>query len=433
MKLFRAIRLASRLGYLMMLALVVRRRQGWYESPGHQVLVLLGTLSHARRANIRFRRIYLKVASILKFRELVHRPTIRAAIRLGGQALRTTKAEGLAAWYVSTYRRQSDVVGGMPLHTTFIFSDNDSRPMDIFAPVLVCGKHSNIVFAWEDADHAYNYTDRYGLDIESPIVDVNAVDPAVVKNLQKDGISDFLMDLQSDSWRRVNDLLKQTTPRAFIIALSLPEDDLGFCDDSLRKWLPALARIHEGNPFVTFCLLERTTLDDAHPEELMRAGVTAVRSRGLNHLSALAVVRRADAFFGAMGLFAYSALGYRKAGIYLDPAAGDAHIFEHSQWFLVRPSGTDVYKIVTGLVAAKAPYLIDDRKNTRPVVVADDDSGIAKETVPAATVRSHKLGVKYRQDAVPTVVEEQGIGLGGTAKDPSPSNARLTARSKAAA
>jgi MoaA/NifB/PqqE/SkfB family radical SAM enzyme len=384
-----------------MLALVVRRQQGWYESPGHQVLVMLGTLSHARRANIRFRRLYFRIASMLKYRELVHLPALRAAIRLGGRALRSTRAEGLAAWYLSTHRRQSAAIGGMPLHTTFLFTDDDSRPMDFFAPILSCGKHSNIVFAWEGSDPEYNYRDRYGLaahseeseDTESSINDVSRIEPDVLKELQREGVSDFLTDLQSDSWRRANDLLKHTSPRAFIIALSLPEDDLGFCDDSLREWLPTLAGIHAAYPFVTFCLLERTTLDDSDPEKLTRAGVIAVRSRGLNHLSAMAVARYADAFFGTMGLFAYSALGYRKTGIYLGPVAGDAHVSEHGQWFLVQPSETELSKIIGGLVAAHAPHLTDGRGTPDPVTAA--------QPKPAAKVASPetKAGDREKTDA----------------------------------
>ena len=138
-----------------------------------------------------------------------------------------------------------------------------------------------------------------------------------------------------DGRRTVTSFLKVAHPRAFVVALSLPEDDDGFADEALGKWLPHLHRFRQNVPRVAFCLLNRTMPSQDRDEP---ADVSPVRSLGFGLLDAVALAQAADAFIGRLDAFGLAAIGAHRPGVYIDPTSGERADAGRLVWFLADPS-----------------------------------------------------------------------------------------------
>ena len=113
--------------------------------------------------------------------------------------------------------------------------------------------------------------------------------------------------------------VKVSHPRAFVVALSLPEDEDTFCDGALGQWLPDLAAFRRQRPGAAFCLLNRTKLGQ-RPGDAFLTEVAPIRGLGFGVQEAVALARIADAFVGVLDAFGLAALSARRPGIYLDPS-----------------------------------------------------------------------------------------------------------------
>jgi len=123
----------------------------------------------------------------------------------------------------------------------------------------------------------------------------------------------------AEARRVMTQYVKISHPRAFVVALSLPEDEDSFCDGALAQWLPDLAAFRLQRPGIAFCLLNRTTLGQ-RPGEAFLAEVAPIRGLGFGVQEGVALARIADAFVGVLDVFGLAALGARRPGIYLDPS-----------------------------------------------------------------------------------------------------------------
>jgi hypothetical protein len=123
----------------------------------------------------------------------------------------------------------------------------------------------------------------------------------------------------AEARRVMTQYVKISHPRAFVVALSLPEDEDSFCDRALAQWLPDLAAFRLQRPGIAFCLLNRTTLGQ-RPGEAFLAEVAPIRGLGFGVQEGVALARIADAFVGVLDVFGLAALGARRPGIYLDPS-----------------------------------------------------------------------------------------------------------------
>ncbi len=360
MRLIRALKFLLRVSYLGAHSILMPRRLNWYESSAHRLLEVLGSVTHARQHRRLFRHAYVEVAALRKFRELVHGRDFLAEARVSDAPKGSTLVEGLQRWHVNKFKALGLRVGYNPLHTTIFLKATDARPLEMFATLLSSGQHNNISFVWNDTDVPFTYRARHSYGLEESktntesdfdtAYDLATVVPEDQILVESIGAPPARNGIQADGWRRANDLIKATAPGSTIVAVSFPEDELGFCDEAIAKMLPTFEVLHKCYPWVLFCLVSRTTLDARAPLRLASAGILPVRSRGLNYLATLALIERSAFFVGALGEFANTAIGHRKKGLYIGPAKGDMHDDALKQWFLVEPTQQTLTDIISSLV-----------------------------------------------------------------------------------
>jgi glycosyltransferase involved in cell wall biosynthesis len=173
-------------------------------------------------------------------------------------------------------------------------------------------------------------------EMESPRFDLCAPHPLVLGPAEMAGLQRAFLPLL-DGRRTVTNYLKVAHPRAFVVALSLPEDEDGFADEALGKWLPHLHRCRGEAPSVAFCLLNRTMLSQDH-DQPAPADVSPVRSLGFGLSDAVALAQIADAFIGRLDAFGLAAIGAHRPGVYIDPASGDRPNAKSAVWFFADAS-----------------------------------------------------------------------------------------------
>jgi glycosyltransferase involved in cell wall biosynthesis len=171
-----------------------------------------------------------------------------------------------------------------------------------------------------------------------------ALAPAEIARLPRAFLPHF------DGRRTATQYLKIAHPRAFVVALSLSEDDDGFVGEELGKWLPHLHRLRREAPGVAFCLLNRTMLgrdDDQSPP----ADISPVRSLGFSLADAVALAQAADAFIGRLDVFGLAATAAGRPGVYIDEANVARADAERAVWFVSEASpeaSLDMLRVVLG-------------------------------------------------------------------------------------
>ncbi len=365
MRLLKAVRFGARFLFLSTHALLKPRQLNWYESPGHQLLEMLGSISHSRQSSNShsqwqrglFRRFYVEISALRKFRELIHGDGFITEFRVSEEGLsKFPLTSGLLNWYVGRYQADAIRVGFHPLHTT-VFVKGRGRPvMDLFALMMCSGAHSNISYVWSGPRNPFRYRERLSQPVgNSPDVefdtayDIAVDDPIARANAETHGLSLSRFEIQSEGWRRANDLMKAVAPGAMMVAVSLPLDELGFCDRALKERIPVFARLHRSNPWLRFCLLDRTTMDVGDSVSLMEAGIIPVRSRGLNYMAAIAMMQHSAFYLGDLTDFGLLAVSSGKPGLYFDPIRGDKFVELKKQWHLVNPDEDAIESVVSTL------------------------------------------------------------------------------------
>jgi glycosyltransferase involved in cell wall biosynthesis len=171
-----------------------------------------------------------------------------------------------------------------------------------------------------------------------------------------------------DGRRTVTNYLKVAHPRAFVVALGLSEEDDGFADEALGKWLPHLQRFRREAPGVAFCLLNRTMLSQDHAERAP-ADISPVRSLGFGLSDAVALAQIADAFIGRLDAFGLAAIGAHRPGVYIDPASGDRPNADAAVWFVADASPEQCLDILR--VVLRERRLGGRRAPTNPPVAGE--------------------------------------------------------------
>jgi glycosyltransferase involved in cell wall biosynthesis len=133
-------------------------------------------------------------------------------------------------------------------------------------------------------------------------------------------VEDVLMTFAApvEARRVVAQYFKVAHPRAFVVAVSLPEDEDGFCDAELERWLPRFACFRAEWPAVALCLLNRTTVGQ-WPGSPALVDIAPVRGLGFGVPEGLVFSQTADAFLGVLDAFGLAALSAGRPGVYLDP------------------------------------------------------------------------------------------------------------------
>jgi hypothetical protein len=169
-----------------------------------------------------------------------------------------------------------------------------------------------------------------------------ALGPTEIARLQR------ALPMPFDGRRTATNYLKIAHPRAFVVALSLLEDDDGFVGEELGKWLPHLHRFCGEAPGVAFCLLNRT-MPSRFDDQPAPAEVSPVRSLGFSLADAIALAQLADAFIGRLDAFGLAASAAGRPGVYVDAANAGCVDAERAAWFLADASPEpclDVLRVV---------------------------------------------------------------------------------------
>jgi hypothetical protein len=166
-----------------------------------------------------------------------------------------------------------------------------------------------------------------------------------------------------DGRRTATSYLKIAHPRAFVVALSLVEDDDGFADEALAKWLPHVRRFRLEMPGVAFCLLNRTLLLTHDHEDPPGADVSPVRGLGFGLADAVALAQMADAFVGVVDAFGLAAVAAQRPGVYVDRAPADRARAAGATWLLADASPEQCLDALAALVREQR---IDRRQAARP-------------------------------------------------------------------
>ena len=324
-------------------AALLPNHAGWWASPAHTALSTIVRYAYPRFDSARYRRIHSRAASILKYREIVHSQHMNVISQISiNQAERARL--GLAQWRKHIQRKTPNLIETVAIHGNIITAVPETPTMDILTEVVTTAGFSNLSFFWADetevsADEMiltrserkswFETRTQSRFDLVTDRVEN-------IAELEQSGVGPTERAIPHEAFRQVNRFLKTAAPGATVIAVSLPTDELGFCDTALQEWLPFFTGIRKRYPRVAFCPLEPTTLGVAYLERFERAGVHPFRARGHSELDALAMARGADVFLGKISPYGLLAIGAGKPGIYLDPLSGDHHDPDRLQWMLRR-------------------------------------------------------------------------------------------------
>lgn len=349
-------RYATAMG-LLWAALLRARRAPWYASPAHRLVGLIAGYCHTRYQNARLRALYFRLAALLKYRELVYIRKLAFVKHLGGGRSADEMRADLAIWQLQTRREHPELPPQFPVHGIFALHRVVQRPFDLLAPILSSQHFSSLSFLWTEQQPGLDPVVFLPVQDRAPTQQPSvryAPEPSaghdVVRDMEHRGFSLLTGAVQAEAYRKVNDLLKAAAPRHLAVAVAFKEDELGFCDAELRRWLGLLKRMHAQHPWTVFCVLNPTTLAAHATHALADAGVLPVRCRGLDDLAAFALAIKADIFFGEHGALGMAAVTAGRPGIYFHPRTGDHHLSDRLQWFLTDPTPENTAPILARLI-----------------------------------------------------------------------------------
>jgi glycosyltransferase involved in cell wall biosynthesis len=227
-------------------------------------------------------------------------------------------ARNVVAWQVAM-PSDPPVPGRRGIHGRLcVAGDRDDVQLDrLFSLLCASG-------VFEDLTISFSEPDQTGFDLGA--THDARLGTAELARVQRAFLPSF------DGRRTVTSFLKIVHPRAVIVALSLSEDDDGFADEALAKWLPHLHRFRREVPGVAFCLLNRTM--PSQDREESGPAASPVRSLGFGLSDAIALAQAADAFVGRLDVFGLAALAARRPGVYVAPPGDASAVVERSARFV---------------------------------------------------------------------------------------------------
>lgn len=361
---------------LLYASLFRARRGSWWESPAQELIARIARYCYARPHSVRHRRWLFRSSSFLKYREFLHADKMNFVARAPGPLDDRTRT-GLLYWQQNIRATNPEVPETLAVHGTILIGDDEFASMNLMPNLLSSGNFRNISLVWENADPAFDVralltgpeTDRWNEGAE--IFDLANDQPAGIEALNKSGLGYFVSAIPPDAHRQNNQLLKTINPNALVVAVSLPTDDLGFCDAALRQNLDMFARLKAAHPSVLFCVLNPTMIEREHADLLGDTGVLTVRTRGNNELDAVAFAAKADLFFGAMDRFALVALTTGRPGLYTGSAADNIDAAQTRRWFRSAPGEAEIETILDQLISEAA----QPDPAAQPAAVTDIPSG----------------------------------------------------------
>ena len=303
-----------------------RRHYPWVASPLHRLLGRVARRYYGFPAP-RSRAMYAFAAGLLKFRERAYGDNMNFTAVVGGPVT-VELLRHAALW-------QQAVVQTPPLapraHANLrMYGDSEHVQVDrLMSLLLMSDVFSNINLYFDEraaldaqpvaltfAEEARRDED-WDLDVQRPASDPLLDDPAWQR----------IVSSRTGFDRAVNTYLKVAHTGALVVALGLPEDQDGFCDDSIREWTAAVYEAAAKLKDVSFVVLNRISDAAVMAMGTMPRGPLSFACRaGLTFADTVALAQKADAFVGSMDVFGVAARAARRPGVYIDPSgltAGD--------------------------------------------------------------------------------------------------------------
>lgn len=380
---------------------MVRHTDGWWASPAQHALTSLTRFAYANLHAPRYRRIHSRAAAVLKYREIVHAPHMNAVSVVSANRAEDARF-GLAQWRKHIQRVMPNVIETVSIHGNIITEAPDTPTMDILTEVITTSGFNNLGFYWSEESQItggqmvltkserkawFETREQSRFDLVRDTIEN-------IADLERNGVGATEREIPHEAYRQVNRYLKTAAPGTTVVAVSLPTDELGFCDASLCEWLPFFARMRKRYPRVAFCPLEPTTLGKTYRERFDQAGVFPFRARGHSELDALAMARNADVFLGKLSPYGLLAIGARKPGLFLDPASGDHHEPDHLQWFLRSETAGNPEQILVQVLDALGAA----KSGIEPDIFEADET---RKTGPDVTSRSNVVPLRQPQKSSP--------------------------------
>jgi hypothetical protein len=321
--------------------LLGRRVFPWTESPPQRLLVALSRRAHRGRTAYH-RAAYMVLSAILKHREVLNADKMNFVATVRAPVSQKV-LQNMVAWQRNI--RQNSAISPAPrIHGNLCIAGDPDRVQieRFFSLVCTSDVFDNFNIFWDELAAAealprtLTKTEQRRAATEDVAFDLNGNPDPDLRAIEGDGFPRAFA-VRLEPRRAVTNYLKVAHPRAFVVALSLPEDDDGFSDAALPEWLPPLARFRREFPGVAFCLLNRTMLAQ-NPLEPPPVDVAPVRSLGFGTQEALALAREADAFIGCLDGFGLAAISARRPGVYFNAVGGDRHDPERLMWWFVKPT-----------------------------------------------------------------------------------------------
>ncbi|WP_372523373.1 TIGR00180 family glycosyltransferase [Sulfuricaulis sp.] len=302
-----------------------RRLYPWTSSPPHRLFALLAHRAYGWPAP-HYRALYAAAAGILKYRERIFADRMNFGARLQDTVDANT-LRNVVLW-------QQAVLNTPPfvpkVHANLrIVGDVQQIQLDRLMSLLLMSDifaNVNLFFDEETVTDARTTSltiaeERRGW--RGSEYDLSAAQPLRAEIFGSAGWAQ-IFSTRTGFARNINNYVKTAHPGAFVIALSLPEDDDGFCDASAGPWVEAAYTIACDFPDVTFVVLNRVG-----PAALSSAtvpaqtAVTYARKAGLTLAETTILAQKADAFVGQMDMFGLAARAARRPGVYMSPVDED--------------------------------------------------------------------------------------------------------------
>ncbi len=357
-----------------------RKIYPWTESPVQRCLTMLSR--RANRGKTRLHRLaFIVLCALLKQRERVHADKMNFVATVRGP-LPQDALRNMIVWQHAILQNP-EIPPTLKIHGNLcVVGDQQDVQLDRLLSLLCLSEvFSDFNIFWGEPAAAealpgiLTAVEQARAAATNVRFDLNAPPGPALAALERGGLPRALVP-RHESRRALINYLKIAHPYAFVVALGLPEDEDGFCDAALLRWLPHLRRFRQEMPGVAFCLLNRTTLGQADRESPL-TDVAAVRGLGFTLGDAIALAQEANAYLGCLDVFGLAAIGARRPGVYFDPAAGDYHDPERLVWMFVRPTPNQCLAALRVLLDQR--LATENRGGRTSIRRADPQQGAARD------------------------------------------------------
>lgn len=273
----------------------------------------------ARRSYF-FRTLYTVAGGLLKYRERISADRMNFGAKLHGPITADTLRNAVLWQHIVLNTPPYKLKAHANLH---ISGSDEEVQLDRLMSVLLMSDvfaNVNIFFDEQAAQDAHVFAltiaeERRGREGEYGL---NASQQIHAEMFDNPGWVRIFSHISTGFEWNVNNYLKTVHPGAFVVALGLPENGDGFCDEWILPWEEAVRTIAPEIPDATFVVLNRVGPSALQSRAgSVRSAITFARKAGLTLAETACLAQKADAFIGQMDMFGFAARAARRPGIYM--------------------------------------------------------------------------------------------------------------------